>query len=731
MTDELIREIQSGIWKWYPFKEDAKILFLEDASELETSNTTYDYIVAILCLEKAKEPLVFLKLCKEHLDKDGKLLLAMDNRYGLRYFCGDRDPFTGRSFDGIENYRRVSSVDIEGLDGKLLDKATVEDLLQQAGFLNRCCLSVYPSIEAPQLFYAQDYYPEEELSIRYMPYYNYPDTIFLEEGYLFDGLMKNDMFHQMANGYFIECSLESTKCEVAYIKHITLSMDRGVESALATIIYKDDRVEKRAMYPEGVDGLCQLQKNHEYLKSRGIKVVEGTLEKNSYVMPYVKAENGTKYLQNLLRTDKEIFIKAIDDFRQIILDSSEHIAPILTEYETREQAQIADGIWLKKGFFDLVPLNAFYVDGEYVFFDQEFCIENYPANAILVRVVDIVYGGYPDLEAILPRDYFWNRYEMASQVTYLRKKGMDFLAELRNKKVLRVFDEKHGMNHEEIHSNRQRCNFSVSEYQKLFVDIFDGIEKYKVVLFGTGNFARRFIELYSSVVDIECAVDNNASKWGSEVNGVPILSPSELEKKDRKKYKVIICIKSYLGVLQQVQKMGFDNISVFDTNMVYQSLRPVQAVCTKEEGQDKKPYRIGYVAGVFDLYHIGHLNMFRRAKEQCEYLIVGVVTDEGVRKKKETVPFIPFEERIEMVRSCKYVDEAVAIPPEFSGTRDAYRMYHFDVQFSGSDYENDGGWLAEREFLRKHGSDLVFFPYTEQTSSTKIKALINKQLEEK
>ena len=84
-----------------------------------------------------------------------------------------------------------------------------------------------------------------------------------------------------------------------------------------------------------------------------------------------------------------------------------------------------------------------------------------------------------------------------------------------------------------------------------------------------------------------------------------------------------------------------------------------------------------------------------------------------------------------MVRSCKYVDEAVEIPFEFSGTRDAYRMYHFDVQFSGNDYENDGNWLAEREFLRKQGADMVFFPYTEQTSSTKIKALINKQLEEK
>jgi cytidyltransferase-like protein len=138
---------------------------------------------------------------------------------------------------------------------------------------------------------------------------------------------------------------------------------------------------------------------------------------------------------------------------------------------------------------------------------------------------------------------------------------------------------------------------------------------------------------------------------------------------------------------------------------------------------------IGYTAGVYDLFHIGHLNMFKRAKEQCEYLIVGVVPDERVEKIKNKRPFIPLEERMEMVASCRYVDEVVAIPENYGGTRDAWRMYHFDCQFSGSDYVDNPEWLAEKEFLAKHGADLVFFPYTEQTSSTKIKALINKQLE--
>jgi cytidyltransferase-like protein len=162
--------------------------------------------------------------------------------------------------------------------------------------------------------------------------------------------------------------------------------------------------------------------------------------------------------------------------------------------------------------------------------------------------------------------------------------------------------------------------------------------------------------------------------------------------------------------------------------MTYQRKMPVTALTVGEEHAAPKKYHVGYIAGVFDLFHVGHLNMFKRAKEQCDYLIVGVVNDESVMNGKRTMPYIPFEERIEIVRSCKYVDEAVEIPTEYSDTDEAYRRYQFDVQFSGSDYADDPKWLAKQTFLRQHGSDMVFFPYTQSTSSTKLKAMIEKKL---
>ena len=144
----------------------------------------------------------------------------------------------------------------------------------------------------------------------------------------------------------------------------------------------------------------------------------------------------------------------------------------------------------------------------------------------------------------------------------------------------------------------------------------------------------------------------------------------------------------------------------------------------------EKQYHVGYISGVFDPFHVGHLNLLRRAKELCDYLIVGVVSDKGVIRHKGVAPFVPFDERIEVVRACRFVDEAVEIPVDLNGPREAFAMYHYDVQFCGSDYINDPYWLEAQEWLRDHGADLVFFPYTKKTSSTNLKKLIEDKLAE-
>ena len=103
-----------------------------------------------------------------------------------------------------------------------------------------------------------------------------------------------------------------------------------------------------------------------------------------------------------------------------------------------------------------------------------------------------------------------------------------------------------------------------------------------------------------------------------------------------------------------------------------------------------KKYKIGYTTGVFDMFHIGHLNILRRAKEQCDYLIVGVSTDELVEHDKNKTPIISFEDRMKIVEAIKYVDEVV--PQCDKNKFAAWEKYHFHKMFVGSDWKGTTQW---------------------------------------
>lgn len=140
-----------------------------------------------------------------------------------------------------------------------------------------------------------------------------------------------------------------------------------------------------------------------------------------------------------------------------------------------------------------------------------------------------------------------------------------------------------------------------------------------------------------------------------------------------------------------------------------------------------KKYKVGYTTGVFDLFHIGHLNVLRNAKEQCEYLIVGVSTDEVVESYKNKKPIIPFKERVKIVESIKYVDEVV--PQTNMDKKSAWETLHFDVLFHGDDWKGSAMYDKYMKEFEGTGVEIVFLPHTEGTSSTTLTAVLNKVLE--
>ena len=767
---ELAAAFCRGFLRWYDFFHEGDILFvgrpehpfadgftdnspdIRFASVDEIMNEEwlvehrngFRYIISIEDLERQANQADLLNAWRELLSENGCLLLGLNNRFGVRYFCGDVDPYTHSSFDGIENYQHIYAEPDCEYQGRMYSQAELRRMLRTAGWEHMKFFSVLPDLWNPYFLCAEDYYPQEDLEGRIVPVYNRPDTVFLEEETLYWSLLENGMFHTMANAYLVECPLDGRFSDV---RQVTISFERSPENVLMTVLH-EKTVEKRALYKEGKKRLQQMDENIKDLAVHSLKVVPGKLEDDRYIMPYIEAETGQVYLKRLYRQDRELFIQALGKFRDCVMKSADILIPDKGD---------GRGLIFRRGYLDLIPLNSFYIDGEFVFFDQEFVKDEYPAYAVLIRTVFSFYSQHPELYKDFPisemisylgLDQYldeWTRYDAEFIGSLLQKeKLVDYYSSRRRNPVMVSMNRRIvGGGAEEIQKaivaqiiHGKTLSFPpltklLRIYQQVYMYQFFHYDKRKLVLFGSGKYAVRFLDMYRSDYSVAAIVDNQESRWGTRGDDVEVVSPDILRGAGKEEYKVLICIRDSDAVERQLESYGIFDYYVFNPGSPYP--RKVGQNTTERAEKNtaqstNKKYHVGYIAGVFDLFHIGHLNMFRRAKEQCDYLIVGIVTDRGVREGKKVEPFVPFEERLEMVRSCRYVDEAHAIPYEHPDTDMAWQMYHFDVQFSGSDYEHDPVWLNKKKWLEERGSTMVFFSYTQSTSSTKLKKLIAERL---
>ncbi len=753
----ILKELKKGLISWYDFKSGSKILYIGGATDAAAEyliskmgevfdsegnqigqnlsvvitpieqaisyefcqkyRGVFDYVISVGTVELAPDLQNIFAAVKTVCNKDSICLFGMNNRMGIRYFCGDRDLYTGRIFDGVDGYKHAYNSETDSFKGRMYNKSEIKKMLAECGVVQSRFYSVLSDLDNPIMLFADGYIPKEDLATRIYPVYNFPDTVFLEEENLYKSLIENDMFHQMVNAYLVEFSFNQSAV-LSNALQITSTTIRDPQNAMMTVIYYD-YVEKINVYPEGRAHLEDMIKYAEDLNDHGIRTIGMELTERGLKMPYIDAPVGQLYLKNLFLNDKDEYLKAMDKFRDIIMNSSKII---------RDDIGQETGAILKYGYPDLIPLNSFYIDGEFVFFDQEFREDNYPANEIVYRLVTTFYMG--NLQGLVSKAEMYDRYGLTSRLEEWRKMEGAFLSDLRNDGILKDYYKRVRRNATVVEVNRQRMNYSRDDYYKLFVNIFDRLDNRKLIIFGSGKYADRFMNMYESDRPAFAIVDNNQDKWGEKLNGVTIHSPDYLQELSHGEYQVLICVKNFMPIMRQLDDMGITEYCIYDPEKNYKKRKhPI----IEEQGEvavEPKKYHVGYIAGVFDLFHVGHLNMFKRAKEQCDYLIVGVVTDEGAAKHNHKKTFVPFEERFEMVRSCRYVDEAVKIPVDQNDTKDAFAMYHFDVQFSGSDYVNNQSWLNKQKFLRENGSDLVFFPYTQSTCSTNLKALIQKGLAE-
>lgn len=244
----------------------------------------------------------------------------------------------------------------------------------------------------------------------------------------------------------------------------------------------------------------------------------------------------------------------------------------------------------------------------------------------------------------------------------------------------------------------------------------------EIVLFGTGKYFDNYIKAHDDLENILFAVDNDEEKWGTRKLGLEIKSPKELRELPKESFYVVVCMAHYEEAFAQLDEMGITDVQFYkpipmEETKIYTLVNGQLVPASDYFPQEK--YKVGYVPGTFDVFHVGHLNLLRNAKKRCEYLIAGVLTDELYEHFKKKKPMIPFEQRAAIVEAIGYVDRVVPVSFENTVKIDAWNRLHYDCHFSGNDHGAD--WSKDVEQLREVGSNMEFFEYTKATSSTAIK----------
>lgn len=504
-------DLRRGILNWYDFKEGAKVLEIEgqfgpvtgmlsDKAEhvVVTESNPYraqcitqryrnrsnidvyaghifdiakireldkfDYIILLGALERIGngDPnqqvyADYLLRLQDYLKEDGKIILSVDNRFGLRNFCGERDSVTGRPFDGINHYPFGSSA-------YTFSKKELENIVSLAGLESYKFFYPLPDYLVPQLVYSEDYFGGSELYERLSTYSRLGDTLVAWERNLYKDIIENNVQEFFANSFLIECSRQQEKSDVSYA---VLSIDRGVEGSCTTAVRKMQTVEKRYAFPEGKERLERANRALDELQERGIPVIPHEFDGKVIRMPYEKAETLSNYLKRIVAAEPEKFVLMFDRLYQYILQSSEHVSEEENYFRKQNPGQDY-GVILGNAYLDMVPANCFFDGVNMIFFDQEFIRENFPAKYVLYRAIKYTYMYIAGVEAIVPMNVLKEKFALSFVWDIFEQEENTFIADNRKTDSYKTYYRGVYLNFPAIYCNAEKLTYkgeSVTQFQ--------------------------------------------------------------------------------------------------------------------------------------------------------------------------------------------------------------------------------------------------------------------------
>lgn len=335
----------------------------------------------------------YLKSLLNFLKPHGRLLLAMDNRLGLKFACGACDPYSGEPFGQLSG--------IVG-NGRLFTKAELMEILSTAGFTHWKFYYPLPDFRLPQFIFSDAALPDASIGNLLAPYDPTPDTRVLPESGLYADLVRNGLFPAMANSFLIECGMQEDFCPS---ESASLAFDRAPAYDIATC-REGDRFVKKPIMAAAREGVREIADNMETLRQRGLNVIPCELKDGRLSMPRLDAPTMSSWLKEATPKDREAVLAAMERLWAAILQSS----PPATNAENSMKSlypQAEWGVILRRAYLNMTPDNLFFQDGDLTFFNQGFCRENCPAK---YQMFLAIYDSMNEFSRIGVLDELKNRY---------------------------------------------------------------------------------------------------------------------------------------------------------------------------------------------------------------------------------------------------------------------------------------------------------------------------------
>lgn len=357
------------------------------------SEERFDYIVFIGVLEYAavfsdnQRPYDEFLLSVKHLLKDdGILLFAIENRFGLKYWLGASEDHLQTPFAGIEGYKKAKTA-------KTFSRKELENILDRVGLKNHRFYSVLPDYKFPELIFTDEYVPNH-MNLKKVSFtYSKNSSLVADERDLYKDVIENNVFSFFANSFLIEASTKNL--DNRHVIHVSAKGEVYKDFRVNTVMDSEDRVYKIPMHKNAEVHIDNIVENTRYLSERGVPILE-VYRENELI--YCKKHDGIiaqVFFQEALADNQiETIYRLIDVLKSCFLKSSKiveyNINNIIVKNKLHDDG-INYGLILQKAFIDMTFYNAFWEDGQLIFFDQEWCFERVPLNFCLYYAVKSAY----------------------------------------------------------------------------------------------------------------------------------------------------------------------------------------------------------------------------------------------------------------------------------------------------------------------------------------------------